>query len=221
MRVNTNYDLKEYTTVVVIFKSLLTKKILDLWIFLVTFVTHAAILLEIRKANLIALRLKCAKSSFEGHLARTLHRTPPSKQETRHPMPKREHTKWRGRAKWLGQGVKRDCTLVFIMWCCPYTFFLCPFLVSIYNRQVQGLSTGAARKTNGGTRTSATSDPVIWKREVLQSVHSPSFISWTEYKTSLRQQEEEERERERESECVCVCVYTWVCARVRTKGLVF
>ncbi len=67
MQLKTNYDLVEYTMVVVILKSLLIEKILDLRFSLVPFVSSAAILLLICKANLTLLCLKCAseKSSFK------------------------------------------------------------------------------------------------------------------------------------------------------------
>ncbi len=59
MQFNTNYDLVECSMVVVIFKSLLTEKLLDLLVSLVAFVAPTAILLVISMANLKIPHLKC------------------------------------------------------------------------------------------------------------------------------------------------------------------
>ncbi len=64
LQLNTNYDLVAYAMVVVILNSLLTEKILDVWVSLDAFVTPAAILLMICKANLIPHRLKCAPEKY-------------------------------------------------------------------------------------------------------------------------------------------------------------
>ncbi len=59
MQFNTNYDLVECSMVVVIFKSLLKEKLLDLLVSLVAFVAPTAILLVISMANLKTPHLKC------------------------------------------------------------------------------------------------------------------------------------------------------------------
>ncbi len=111
MWLNTNYDFVEFRlTGCQNFKIFLTEKISDSWISLVAFAASVAIFLVIRKANLIPISLKCApeKSSFESYLARTLHRTPLSPQESRHPTPKHEHARQRDGAEWWEYGVKWD-----------------------------------------------------------------------------------------------------------------
>lgn len=43
---------------------------------------------------------------FKGYLAFKMNTNPLPLKESGRPTPKREHAKWRGRAKWLGQGAK-------------------------------------------------------------------------------------------------------------------